>query len=75
MILITNISPAFFFFDIFRSCIIGPDYSIKVCTIGTVINRSAYTKDYCQLEGSGGRQTQPMPIRWMAWESVLLVSF
>ncbi|KNC30974.1 hypothetical protein FF38_12028 [Lucilia cuprina] len=54
------------------SCIIGPEFSVKVCTIGTVINRSAYTSDYCQLEGSAGRQTQPMPIRWMAWESVLL---
>uniref|UniRef100_A0A1I8PY60 Protein kinase domain-containing protein n=1 Tax=Stomoxys calcitrans TaxID=35570 RepID=A0A1I8PY60_STOCA len=58
-----------------RSCIIGPDYNIKVCTIGTVINRSAYTSDYCQLEGSAGRQTQPMPIRWMAWESILLGKF
>ncbi|XP_037824726.1 discoidin domain-containing receptor 2-like [Lucilia sericata] len=57
------------------SCIIGPEYSVKVCTIGTVINRSAYTSDYCQLEGSAGRQTQPMPIRWMAWESVLLGKF
>lgn len=57
-----------------RSCIIGPELSVKVCSIGTVINRSAYASDYCQLEGTTGRQTQPMPIRWMAWESVLLVS-
>lgn len=58
---------------IYRSCIIGPELSVKVCSIGTVINRSAYASDYCQLEGTTGRQTQPMPIRWMAWESVLLV--
>lgn len=57
----------------YRSCIIGPELSVKVCSIGTVINRSAYASDYCQLEGTTGRQTQPMPIRWMAWESVLLV--
>ncbi|KAM8715325.1 hypothetical protein ACLKA7_002390 [Drosophila subpalustris] len=57
------------------SCIIGPELSVKVCSIGTVINRSAYASDYCQLEGTTGRQTQPMPIRWMAWESVLLAKF
>lgn len=62
-------------FSIFcRSCIIGPQLEIKVCTLGTVINRTAYPSDYCQLEGTG-RQSQPMPIRWMSWESVLLVSF
>ncbi|KAH8334618.1 hypothetical protein KR059_012409 [Drosophila kikkawai] len=58
-----------------RSCIIGPELSVKVCSIGTVINRSAYASDYCQLEGTTGRQTQPMPIRWMAWESVLMGKF
>ncbi|XP_055385596.1 discoidin domain-containing receptor 2-like isoform X2 [Condylostylus longicornis] len=54
-----------------RSCIIGPQLEVKVCSIGTVINRAAYSADYCQLEGTG-RQSLPMPIRWMAWESVLL---
>ncbi|XP_043064703.1 discoidin domain-containing receptor 2 [Drosophila ficusphila] len=58
-----------------RSCIIGPELSVKVCTIGTVINRSAYTSDYFQLEGSTERPSQPMPIRWMAWESVILGKF
>ncbi|XP_055850149.1 discoidin domain-containing receptor 2-like isoform X2 [Episyrphus balteatus] len=57
-----------------RSCIIGPELEVKVCSIGTVINRSAYVADYCQLEGTG-RQSQPMPIRWMSWESVLLGKF
>lgn len=56
-----------------RSCIIGPQLEVKVCSLGTVINRTAYPADYCHLEGAG-RQSQPMPIRWMAWESVLLVS-
>lgn len=52
---------------------VGPQLEIKICTLGTVINRIAYPADYCHLEGAG-RQSQPMPIRWMAWESVLMVS-
>ncbi|EDS35362.1 discoidin domain receptor [Culex quinquefasciatus] len=55
------------------SCLVGPQLEIKICTLGTVINRIAYPADYCHLEGAG-RQSQPMPIRWMAWESVLMVS-
>lgn len=59
----------------YRSCIIEPEQlHIKICTLETVINRIAYPADYCHLEGAG-RQSQPMPIRWMAWESVLMVSF
>ncbi|XP_037031217.1 discoidin domain-containing receptor 2 isoform X2 [Bradysia coprophila] len=57
-----------------RSCIIGRQLEVKVCSLGTVINRTAYQSDYCHLEGAG-RQSQPMPIRWMAWESVLLGKF
>lgn len=56
-----------------RSCIIGPQLDVKICALGTVINRLAYPADYCHLEGAG-RQSQPMPIRWMAWESILMVS-
>ncbi|KAH8325709.1 hypothetical protein KR067_004847 [Drosophila pandora] len=56
-----------------RSCIIGSELSVKVCSIGTVIYRSAYSSDYCQFEAKNGRQSQPLPIRWMAWESVLKV--
>lgn len=46
---------------------------VKICALGTVINRLSYPADYCHLEGTG-RQSQPMPIRWMAWESILMVS-
>lgn len=46
---------------------------MKICALGTVINRLAYPADYCHLEGAG-RQSQPMPIRWMSWESILMVS-
>jgi hypothetical protein len=55
-----------------RNCIIGPQLDVKICALGTVINRLSYPADYCHLEGAG-RQSQPMPIRWMAWESVLMV--
>lgn len=58
-----------------RSCIIGPHLEVKICTVGAVINRLQYPGDYCHLEGAAGRQSQPMPIRWMSWESVLLVNW
>jgi hypothetical protein len=61
------------FFFVVRNCIIGPKLDVKICALGTVINRLAYPADYCHLEGTG-RQSQPMPIRWMAWESILMVS-
>lgn len=56
-----------------RSCIIGPQLEVKICTLGSVINRTQYAADYVHLEGTG-RQSQPMPIRWMSWESSLMVS-
>lgn len=59
-------------FIFYRSCIIGPQLDVKICALGTVINRLSYPADYCHLEGAG-RQSQPMPIRWLAWESVLMV--
>ncbi|KAH8298160.1 hypothetical protein KR018_010081, partial [Drosophila ironensis] len=55
-----------------RSCIIGSELRVKVCSVGTVIYRSAYASDYCQMESRAGKQIRLMPIRWMAWESVLL---
>lgn len=61
------------FFNTCRSCIIGPQLEVKIVALGTVINRISYPADYCQLEGTG-RAAQPMPIRWMAWESILMVS-
>jgi hypothetical protein len=63
----------FFLHSFNRNCIIGPQLDVKICALGTVINRLSYPADYCHLEGAG-RQSQPMPIRWMAWESVLMVS-
>ena len=62
-----------YYLNIHRNCIIGPQLDVKICALGTVINRLSYPADYCHLEGTG-RQSQPMPIRWMAWESILMVS-
>ena len=47
---------------------------MKICALGSVINRSQYATDYVQLEGTG-RQSLPMPLRWMSWESVLMGKF
>jgi Protein tyrosine kinase. len=50
----------------FRNCLVGKGYSIKVSDFG--MNRSLYAADYYCMAGRG-----LLPIRWMAWESVLLV--
>ena len=53
-------------FCLFRNCLVYPRYNIKISDCGSV--RSVYNSDYyTSLEG--GR----LPIRWMAWESVVLV--
>ncbi|KAF4518476.1 hypothetical protein B566_EDAN006481 [Ephemera danica] len=48
-----------------RNCLVGSGYSIKVSDLGS--GRSLYAADYVSLEGR-----DPVPLRWMAWESVLL---
>lgn len=50
-----------------RNCLVGADYSIKISDFGMA--RSLYTGDYYRIEGSF-----VLPIRWMAWECLLLVS-
>ncbi|XP_066996619.1 discoidin domain-containing receptor 2 [Anabrus simplex] len=48
-----------------RNCLVGHRYEIKVSDIGTC--HSLYSADYyC---GDGG---EVLPIRWMAWESIIL---
>lgn len=49
-----------------RNCLVGRSYIVKVSELGN--GRTLYAADYCPL----GR-SQPLPLRWMAWESVLLV--
>ncbi len=45
----------------------GHNYTIKISDFG--MSRSLYSADYYRIEGRA-----VLPIRWMAWESVLLVS-
>ena len=49
-----------------RNCLVGPNYSIKISDFG--MSRSLYSTDYYRIEGRA-----VLPIRWMAWESILLV--
>ena len=50
-----------------RNCLLGPRYAVKLSNFGIVID--AFRADYSALPGS----TVTVPLRWMAWESVLLV--
>lgn len=50
-----------------RNCLVGRRYEIKVSDLGSY--RQIYSSDYCRIAGS-----RPLPLRWMAWETVLLVS-
>lgn len=56
-----------------RTCIVGAQLDVKICCFGSVINQTAYPADYCYIDET--HHSLPMPIRWMAWESVLLVGF
>ena len=51
-----------------RNCLVGNNYQVKISDFG--MSRSLYRSDYYRIEGKA-----VLPIRWMAWESVLLVSF
>ncbi|XP_039286233.1 discoidin domain-containing receptor 2-like [Nilaparvata lugens] len=50
-----------------RNCLVGTSYTIKIADIA--ICNPCYQKDYSEI---GGRP--PAPIRWLPWESILLVS-
>ena len=49
-----------------RNCLVGSLYTIKISDFG--MSRGLYSSDYYRIEGKA-----MLPIRWMAWESVLLV--
>ena len=49
-----------------RNCLVDELYSIKISDLG--MSRSDYIQDYYRVEGR-----TMLPIRWMAWESVMLV--
>ncbi|XP_049818971.1 epithelial discoidin domain-containing receptor 1-like [Aethina tumida] len=46
-----------------RNCLIGKGYQVKICDFGTY--NELYCNDYYKVDG-----TTPLPLRWMAWESV-----
>jgi len=51
-----------------RNCLVGHKYGIKISDFG--MSRSLYSADYYRVEGKA-----LLPIRWMAWESILMVRF
>ncbi|XP_071877933.1 discoidin domain-containing receptor 2 [Bombus fervidus] len=48
-----------------RNCLVSRGYTVKVSDLGS--GRNAYVADYFRVEGR-----PPLPIRWMAWESMLM---
>jgi len=50
-----------------RNCLVGRSYTVKVTDIAMCSD--LYKKDYSDI---GGRP--PAPIRWLPWESILLVN-
>ena len=50
-----------------RNCLVGSLYTIKIADFG--MSRSLYSGDYYRIEGK-----VMLPIRWMAWESIVLVN-
>ncbi|XP_017890630.1 discoidin domain-containing receptor 2-like [Ceratina calcarata] len=48
-----------------RNCLVGKAYHIKISDFGT--DNELYACDYYKVDG-----TVPLPIRWMAWESIFL---
>lgn len=50
-----------------RNCLVGNHYTIKIADFG--MSRNLYSGDYYRIQGRA-----VLPIRWMAWESILLVS-
>lgn len=51
----------------FRNCLVGKHYSIKISD--HAIYASKYNNDYYQVDTKAR-----LPVRWMAWECLLLVS-
>ena len=49
-----------------RNCLVGRGYLVKITDIASC--SPLYRKDYSEI---GGRP--PAPIRWLPWESILLV--
>lgn len=50
-----------------RNCLVGKNDTIKIADFG--MSRNLYRGDYFRIQGRA-----VLPIRWMSWESILLVS-
>ena len=50
-----------------RNGLVGKNYTIKIADFG--MSRNLYSGDYYRIQGRA-----VLPIRWMSWESILLVS-
>ncbi|XP_014485653.1 PREDICTED: discoidin domain-containing receptor 2-like [Dinoponera quadriceps] len=48
-----------------RNCLVGKAYHIKISDFGT--DNELYSCDYYKVDGA-----MPLPVRWMAWESIFL---
>ncbi|XP_066592501.1 discoidin domain-containing receptor 2 isoform X2 [Prorops nasuta] len=48
-----------------RNCLVSRGHGIKISDLGP--GRNAYASDYFRIEGR-----QPLPIRWMSWEAMLM---
>lgn len=51
-----------------RNCLLDRRLTIKIADFG--MSRNLYSSDYYRIQGRA-----VLPIRWMAWESILLVRF
>ena len=49
-----------------RNCLVGPDNDIRIGDFG--MSQNTYQRDYHRIQGKA-----ILPIRWMAWECVLMV--
>ena len=50
-----------------RNCLIGQHYAVKIGDLA--MSRPVYNNDYHRLDSSG----LLLPVRWAAWESIILV--
>ncbi|PIK49057.1 putative discoidin domain-containing receptor 2 [Apostichopus japonicus] len=51
-----------------RNCLVGKSYTIRIADFG--MSRNLYSANYYRIEGRA-----VLPIRWMAWESILMGKF
>jgi len=56
-----------------RNCLVYPGFKVKIADCGAA--RSAYNCDYYSLGVGEDHQEDKIPIRWMAWEALLLGAY